>query len=123
MYFLNFDIWIQQLLPPSWRGLWPEALIKVFVHPFRRLHQELTQFVGDAPNRLNIQAQVMSLEFHLNLIAQTQREIHLSDNTQVRNGYFVHVPSDTDADTERKLRNFLDIYTPLGFQYELRPVV
>ncbi len=98
MYVVDYDILLSQILPPSWRNTWRENLLRTCCEPVKGIYNELYAYIGQIPEEINLNSQVLVMETYLNRIAgYTEiRQISISDGD--KNGHFiVNIPIDSTA--------------------------
>ncbi len=130
MYFVDINILIKQILPPSWRYVKvPDGdggfedketgkffFIKAILKPFDSLLSEFKDFRKSTKSKINLTPQVMVMEHHIKNITSLDYGVYISD---VAIGHFkVNVP-DTAIAHENEILIFLNNITPIGRRYEL----
>ena len=118
MYLLDFPIFIKQLLPPSWRNTWIESLAYVLSAPLGGAWLRFGEFRRKTRDQININGQVLTLEYHLGVLANVpQSSVRIVGDA--RRGYFtIFIPRSIELDTLEKLRKFVDAHKIAGSGYE-----
>ncbi|MCY4418870.1 MAG: hypothetical protein OXB93_03375 [Cytophagales bacterium] len=118
MYLLSLSLLLNHLLPPNWRKTWRERWMRTWMEALEPAYRGLLIFRKEIKHQTNTQAQVLTLEYHLNLIANTYGRIYLSDDEE-RGAFFrIHMPSTLSLEVMEQINRFLDVHLLAGIQYE-----
>ena len=111
MYLINFEVLIQQLLPPLWRNTWRVELFRVLVVPFMRLYDQLHAYQRSIVQGVYRAPQLLVLESLLSSQAEVRVFV-----TQSRTpfAFDVRVPVDLSSDKVRLIRALVDQYKLAG---------
>lgn len=102
MYLINYDTFIQQVIPPHWRGQWQHHLIHALCSPLKQLFDDLYKYRIEALSELNHNLQVSGFEEKLNqLNGFIYPKIEVTESSE--NGTVkVSIPDATMQDFVRK---------------------
>ncbi len=130
MYFLDIEILIKQLLPPSWRMIKETVgtvtierdsgqmnYLKATLKPFKLLLQDFHAFRKQAKSKVNLSAQVVVIEHHIEQLTGIRYGIFVS-NEAAPNHFSVNVPI-AGQTKEKEIIQFLQKVVPAGRKHQL----
>ena len=130
MYFLDLNILAKQLLPPSWRVIRETvgavttekdsgqmSFLKVALKPFKVLLLDFNTFRQEAKSKVNLSAQTMVIEHHIEQLTSIRYGVFVSDE-DAPNRFSVNVPTNGQT-KEQEIRQFLRKVVPAGRSYQL----
>ncbi len=130
MYFLDLNILALQLLPPSWRVIKQTVgsttlerdsgqmnYLKALLKPVKLLLQDFNAFRKAAKSKVNLSAQTMAIEHHIEQLTGIRYGIFLLDDP-APNHFSVNVPV-AGQTKEKEITQFLQKIVPAGRKYQL----
>jgi len=95
----DFDIYVKQLIPPSWRDTWREQLMVAVLAPWRAQYEKLYAYQAEIKKSLNLNAQKLVLRDYLNEQCGYEfRQIYFTEN-RGEGKYTIHTPADDNKET------------------------
>ena len=130
MYFLDLNILALQLLPPCWRTSKQTAgntttekhsgqlnYLKAVLAPFALLLEDFNAFRKGAKSKVNLSAQTMVIEHHIEQLTEMSYDIFVTDGT-VPNHFSVNLPIVAQT-KEKQIIQFLQKTVPAGRNYQI----
>ncbi len=130
MYFFDLNILALQLLPPSWRVIKETVgtitternsgqmnYLKAVLKPFKLLLQDFHTFREQAKSKVNLSAQVVVIEHHIEQLTGIRYGIFVSDEAAL-NHFSVNVPV-AGQTKEKEIIQFLQKVVPAGRKHQL----
>lgn len=130
MYFLDLKVLALQLLPPCWRTSKQTVgstttekhsgqvnYLKAVLAPFKLLLQDFNAFIKGAKSKVNLSAQVVVIEYHIEQLTGIRYGIFVSDGA-VPNHFSVNLPIAAQT-KEKQITQFLQKTVPAGRNYQL----
>ena len=105
MYLVDFKALITQLLPPTWRKMWQEEVLRALFAPIISLHEHLLAFRKSTQEDIKINAQVKTLEHHLNRITNSHSNTIYMTDGQNELSVNVLIPDSFTREEREKVKN------------------
>ena len=116
MYLIDFDIFLRQYLPPTWRNSWQETLLSVLLHPLKEVHTAFRQQTRLRLQQTATNMQLLSLQSAL--IEMANEFVSVEQRSSDPFTFFVRVSKKVRKRDGKRIEAYLEQHKLAGTAYE-----
>ena len=121
MCLIDKNAFIAQILPPHWReDKWRVNLVRALTAPFFKVITKLREFRASTLLKVNLNAQVIVLEQHLNRMADYDLNLISISDSDNMNEFFVNIPASMSNEVFITINLEINKYISADKRYQIK---